>query len=515
MPSNEDSRTRENTAIIEASREIIQRYGEAGREFFAAYSGFDGATGQTLSRSLQGISESKVNPEYISQNLRQQSGFSAEVLDTARTNAENIVDGRNVRAIRTDDFSARVDEKFGKIGGVNDELYDQALTRGGKIVDASQFKFVGGSPEDALTKLAGKKFSKYIDSGTKITVPSDYYDGIKRAIPGRIEKLKVQQAHAIERGDYDLAQEKARRIEHYERLNRSLRKSKVSNAEAMQARLNPKLTTAKEIARLSHQAGLQGAKFGGTISGGISAVWNITAVISGKKDFSDAAIDVIYDTGTGAAMGYVSNFGISALTGAMKNSASGLMRSIAKTNLPAQIAVAVLETGKTLMRFASGEIDGLECLEELGEKGTGMTSAAMFAGVGQALIPIPIVGAVAGSMIGYALSGAFYGKLKEALTSAKLAHDERLRIEHECEEAMKAIREFRAEMEKLISEYLISHITTFHSAFNIMGEALSLGDADKFIVGANMITKKLGGTVQFNNMKEFDDLMDSDEAFVL
>lgn len=34
-------------------------------------------------------------------------------------------------------------------------------------------------------------------------------------------------------------------------------------------------------------------------------------------------------------MGYVSNFEISALSGGKKNSDSGLMRSLAKTNLPA------------------------------------------------------------------------------------------------------------------------------------------------------------------------------------
>lgn len=36
-----------------------------------------------------------------------------------------------------------------------------------------------------------------------------------------------------------------------------------------------------------------------------------------------------------------------------------------------------------LMRFASGEIDGVECLEELGQKGAGMTSAAMFGIMGR------------------------------------------------------------------------------------------------------------------------------------
>ena len=70
-------------------------------------------------------------------------------------------------------------------------------------------------------------------------------------------------------------------------------------------------------------------------------------------------------------------------------------------------------------------------------------------------------------------------------------------------------------MEALISEYLTSHITAFHAAFDTMRDSLSLGDIDGFISGANTITQKLGGRVQFRNMQEFDAFMDSDEAFVL
>ena len=48
-----------------------------------------------------------------------------------------------------------------------------------------------------------------------------------------------------------------------------------------------------------------------------------------------------------------------------------------------------------------------------------------------------------------------------------------------------------------------------------MKEALGIGDVDGFIAGANMITKKLGGRVQFEDMGGFDALMMSEEAFVL
>lgn len=507
---DEELRTAENIAIAEASREIIQRYGEAGRQFVAAYSGLD--AGQQLSKGLESIAASEVNPDYVCQNLRQQSGFSAEVLDTARTNAKNIIRGDASRAVRTDDLARRTDSRFGEIGGTNDQFYDQAVIRNGRVVGASQFKFVGASPEAALDKLASKGYSKYVEAGVKITVPADYYDGIKAAAGEKIAGLESQRANALAKGNAARVQELDKRIEHFKKIRSTLRKSSVTNDEAMRARTNPLVTTAREVAGVSHQAGLKGAQIGGAIAGGISAVRNITAVISGEKDFGDAAIDIVLDTGTGAVKGYVSNFGISAVSGVMKNSGSALMRSIAKTNLPAQVATAVLETGKTLMKFASGEIDGVECLEELGQKGAGMTASAMFGTMGLALGP---VGVVAGSLIGYALSNALYGGFMAELKGAKLAREERIRIERECERAIEMLKEYRANVEAMVSRYLTDHITAFHGAFDAMKEALGTGDIDGFIAGANAITEKLGGRVQFRNMGEFDSLMMSDEAFVL
>ena len=82
-----------------------------------------------------------------------------------------------------------------------------------------------------------------------------------------------------------------------------------------------------------------------------------------------------------------------------------------------------METGKTLKSYFTGDISGLECLEELGEKGVGQLSAAMFAAVGQILIPVPVVGAMIGSMAGYALSSALYKELLDSLKEAKLAEE--------------------------------------------------------------------------------------------
>ena len=155
----------------------------------------------------------------------------------------------------------------------------------------------------------------------------------------------------------------------------------------------------------------------------------------------------------------------------------------------------------------------MECFQELGEQGTGMISSAMFATIGQAVIPIPVVGAMIGSMVGYTISSASYGLLLESLKEKELARERRIAIEKECEEHIKLIRAYRKELEENIIQYLGKHMVLFNNAFEELKSSLNIGDVDGVIANANQVTSALGKEVQFNNFDEFDDLMNSDETF--
>ena len=301
------------------------------------------------------------------------------------------------------------------------------------------------------------------------------------------------------------------------KLSAESEREAVSRGKKAQAEIDRELRirTVKNAASTFHNAGLAGAKQSGLTALTMSGIMNTVAVIKGEKSAGEAISDTLKTGGAGVVTGYLMSGGLATLSQGLSKSSSQIVQSLMKSNVPGQIVTAVMTFGSTLSRYASGEIDTEDFIIEIGDKGSGLAAGSYGFFAGQALIPIPIVGGVIGSMAGYMLSGALYGKLKEAMSGAKLAHEERVRIERECEEAVKAIRKFRSEMEELISEYLTSHITAFHSAFGMMNEALSIGDADGFISGANMITENLGGRVQFRNMREFDALMGSEEAFVL
>lgn len=415
-----------NAGISGASAEAIQRYGSAVKEHVVAYSGSDNEEGKQLKKSLKSIADEKVNSNYKKQNFKQQAGFSAEVKETVKANAERKINRETTRKVRTDD-----------LGRVNDPLYDHVeIDASGNIIanSGSQMKFVGGDPKEALNKLASKKFSKYLEADAKIEVPSDYYEGILREADAQIAKLQKQVDTQIAKGNAETVDVLKKKIFDYQKIKQNLRQSNVSTDEAMFARLHPKLSTLKDITKISHRAGIDTAKTAGIIGGSISIVQNLVAVAKGDLEMEAAAKNVVKDTTTSVVVGYGTGFVGASIKGAIQNAGSDTVRVLSKTNLPGVVVAVAVSATKTMSRYFNGKITGLECFEELGEQGTGMISSSLFAIIGQAVIPIPVVGGLIGGMVGYAISSASYGTLLQTLKEEKYAHEERIRIEQACEE---------------------------------------------------------------------------------
>lgn len=488
-----------NAVIVGSSSETVQRFGSAVKEHIVAYEGIDHETGSQLSKGLKSVSQQKVNPDFKKTNLRQQSGFSAEIKSTARYNAEAIIKDDPIRKVRTDD-----------IDRTNDPLYDHVKVDASRNIisgSESQMKFVGKSPKEALAKLVSPKFSKYLEHDAKIEVPSDYYQNILDEADIEIAKLEGQLKRQSENGNVEEVTQIEKRIADYKKIKTNLRDSGVSNKEALFARTHPKLSTATDIAKISHRAGMKTAATSVIIGGSVSVVRNIVNVIKDEESKEQAVINIAKDTATVAAVGYGTGFAGSAVKGFMQNSKSAMTRSLSKTNLPATLVTLTVGSTETMYKYFNGEIDGVECLEELGEQGTGMVASALGATVGHVAIPIPIVGAMIGSMVGYALSSASYGMLTAALKDEKLAKEQRKIIEAECEAHILLIREYRTELQLMVSEYLNEHMTVFNDSFDQIKTALDIGNIDGFISATNQISQALGHEVLYESQSEFDALI--------
>ena len=497
-----------NAAIVGGTYQTTQKYGDAVKQHFVAYSGRDNETGINLVKGLKDIAEGKINPDYEFQNISQQSGFAAEVKEVARSNAEAIINDDSTRKIRTDD-----------LGRINDQLYDTlTIDKNGNIIDGTgeQIKFLGSSKDDpkglgnakrAFDKLSSKEFKKYLDNDAKIVVPPEQYQEILQEADAEINKLSSQLDRLKNSEKTEEFTKIENRIKDLKKLKENLKKASLTTEEAREARLSPKLSTAKDVLKLSHRAGLDAAQTASLIGGSVSIVKNITAVFKNEKNTGEAVRDVALDTGRAGALGYGTGFAGSIIKGAMQNSESTYIRALSKTNIAGTTVNIAITSTRILTNYFNGEIDGVQCLEMLGQEGVGMVASAMFATIGQIAIPIPVVGGLIGGMIGYALSSASYGLLLNALKEKEMAHKERMYIESVCAEHIKMIREYRLEIEKIINQYLSNKLEVFNEAFTGIKNALEIGDIDLFIENTNRITENFGGKPAFSTIDEFDKIM--------
>lgn len=129
--------------------EIGQRYGDAVREYCAAYVNHEvrAAKGDGVRTvDLKGIGVNASNPAF-------KQGFAAEALAEAQYNANAIIGGDKRRMRRTNNNDPLVDMRvFGTHG--------QPL----KTQDI-QMKFVGKDAKDCLDRLHSDGYEKYYDSG--------------------------------------------------------------------------------------------------------------------------------------------------------------------------------------------------------------------------------------------------------------------------------------------------------------------------------------------------------------
>ncbi|MDY6232138.1 hypothetical protein [Peptostreptococcus porci] len=265
----------------------------------------------------------------------------------------------------------------------------------------------------------------------------------------------------------------------------------------------------------AHDAGKVGAQNTGVTELTISGIMNVVSVIKGEKSGEDAIADTVKDGGKAALTGYATGGGMTVVYQALSYSSSEFVQALAKNNVPGKIITAVNITGDTLKKWGEGEITTQECLIQLGDKGLNMATMGYSMAVGQALIPIPIVGGAVGALVGSMLTSNLYNNLINDLQTKQFEHEERMRIIAECNAAAEQARAFRDELESYLDSYFQEYRTCFDSALSSMRLAYEMGDADGVIAGANDITRKLGGEVKFETVSEFKSFLDSDEDDIL
>lgn len=286
----------------------------------------------------------------------------------------------------------------------------------------------------------------------------------------------------------------------------------IKDGEIAEQSINNQLkkSAVKNIVDTTHEAGKVGAKNAGVTALTVSGIMNVVSVIKGEKSGEEALTDTIKTGGKAAVSGYAMSGGLTAVSHSLSNSSSQFIQGLAKSNVPGKVITAVIVTGDTLKKWGDGEITTQECIIELGDKGLNMATMGYSMAVGQALIPIPIVGGAVGSLVGSMLTSNLYNNLINELQTKHLEHEERMRILEECHKAAEQTKTFRKELEKYLEEYFQEYRECFDTALSSMRFSYAAGDADGMIASANQITRKLGGQVHFETVNEFKYFLEND-----
>lgn len=501
----EEKDTLKNTAIGAGSAETVNRYGSASAEHLKALRGFDQETAQTLDRSLRSVAKSKVNPDYRENNISQQAGYSAEVAKTAKDNARNIIDGKDVRVARTEDVAG-----FGKNHPVADHVEISSGTPDPASI--SQMKFVN-RPEDLLDKIArgsggGKNdLSRYMENNA-IDLPTEQVAQAKAHCLDRVVSLRNQAKAVEEQGKSELAEKFHNEADNYEQLEGKIRDSGLSREQARNYRLDPELETAKDIAGISHSAGMQGAQIGAIIGGSISLAVNAFSLISGEKDFEDAAFNVLSDTGKASALGYTGAFAGSAAKAYMQQSSSDVTRALAKTALPALAVTACISMGASIYAFADGSLNASQLFEQMGGTLSNTLASSMGATLaGQIIIPVPVLGALVGGLVASTLSGMFYQAFSESGKRADVAEQHYQEIKKQCDEARGIADAYRQHLETTIQAKLSTLQVGQEQLIKALKNLDGSDNADAFAKSINDFASLLGKSLAFNTRIEYDGFM--------
>lgn len=276
-----------NTAIVGVVSEESALYANANKEYLAILDD------KTLGRTLEGISEYKVNPKYQYLNINQQAGFSAELKEQAHANAQNILMKNGKRLVQYDNLSvdqkAQIEERFPDYAtpNKNHELVDYVMVdRKGNVISntLTQSKFVGKDGAECFKQFLSKGYEKYLKNGVKMKIPKDFFGDFQKEANIKIKSLESKIAKQKSFGDFQKAAKLEEKLQKCKIIKANTRSASITKEEAIYARNHPTLSTAKDMASHSHQAGMNAVGVGAFVSGVVSLITNIWECVTKGKD---------------------------------------------------------------------------------------------------------------------------------------------------------------------------------------------------------------------------------------
>lgn len=207
--------------------------------------------------------------------------------------------------------------------------------------------------------------NSYLKNGMKMEIPKDFFGDFQKEANIKIKSLESRIAKQKELGNFQKAAKLEEKLQKCKTIKAHTRPASITKAEAIEARLNPKLSTAKDVTNFSHQAGMNAMPTDALIGGGVSLVTNVYECFANGKDPKKAIKHTAIATLKGGALSYGMAFASSSLGGWMQSSANKIIQSLGKGSAPAMIVGAGVANCKVFIDYFRGKIDNKQELWEL------------------------------------------------------------------------------------------------------------------------------------------------------
>ena len=171
----------------------------------------------------------------------------------------------------------------------------------------------------------------------------------------------------------------------------------------------------------------------------ISEINNIVLYIKGEKNSSDVLQSMRKNSSISSILNDANNEELAILNHTLTSSKSEFLNTLYQKNITGNVIKTISNTGESIVKWGSGKISTKECIVELGEKGCSSIGKHCGKVLCQALIPVPILNSIVGSLVGSALISKVYNN---TLYKIQYAKEEERRKQ---EEIYKAIMRYYAE----------------------------------------------------------------------
>lgn len=465
---------------------------------------------------MRNINKKEVNPssntEHDDGDYSKASDYLSTIkgIDAAQTYLNNQKNWESYDKIPGPDETIR--QKYGSQYSQN-AAKEKAFESGRKVRDSHTGKELCKTVDEAKSRYGADWADHAAESDHVVPVKRVYEnhkndtwltrDDVKEAVndPENFQQLsKKNNTTKGSRTEREYLEDKNNGL----KISRKKRERIIKDSERIESDIEWKLTgkKIKNVASTFHESGWSSVKNSASEMALLNIFTGLKDVIDDRKTVNEAIKDAVTSTGKGVAKSYAVSGALSVVNRSLQNSEFALFQWAAKYNLPAKGVAFLQVLWAPVKQYFNGEIPMGECAKQITKSSAEFTITGEAAVIGQSLIPIPVLGAVVGTLVGMYFSKCLFSAFDSIAASKQVAAEMKI-IQDRCRQLSEQYQECRMELEKTLTLYFAEEKKFYTGCLGLLDEGILSGDDSKVSEAARNITHHLGGT---DDIETIDDL---------